>query len=364
MRVSIDFVPRTSARDSILIKDHPDWFYWISLDSAKEFRTPHVEGLNNYTTPTKECAEQIYNSKYVLSFIDKFSDNPSIINPSLWKKVKNMNGNLLSNIEKHFNITTAPAFSDAINDPQPSWNDVTYLKMYFDNPISSKPYLNSKKVKPYVLFDVAKSSLNPGKVKNKELWDYISNVIPYYQQEFGIDCARIDMGHALPKELNKLLIKKAREIDPYFGFIAEEMFIGNSNEHKQLKYNAIVGNSFLMIHELDKYKIQEFSYSTRYSALPVFAASETHDTPRIASRPNGEKLNLFLSSACMFAPNAIPFLNCGQEINEITSINTGLGSNNIFDKAIISISCFITASIIFDKVLCIFIFVIEIEFIK
>ncbi|MBQ9731022.1 MAG: maltodextrin glycosyltransferase [Bacilli bacterium] len=331
MRVSIDFVPRTNARDSSLINNHPDWFYWIKTNELENYRTPHVEGLANFTTPTKDCAEQLYSSKYVQEFISKFSIDPKNIDPNKWDKVCKMKGNLLENIETYFGLTTAPAFSDTINDPQPSWDDVTYFRMYLDNPISSKPYVD-KNINPYLLFDVAKSSLNPGNKPNKKLWEYIANVIPHYQKEFGIDCARIDMGHALPIKLNKMMIQEARKNDPYFGFIAEEMFIHNSAHHKEMKYDAIVGNSFLMIHELYNYKIQEFAYSSKYSSLPVFAASETHDTPRVASRLNGPELNKFLTSACMFIPKGIPFLNCGQEIHEITPINTGLGVSTVFDK--------------------------------
>lgn len=332
MRVSIDFVPRTNARDSHLIKNHPDWFYWINVDDINEYRTPHVEGLDNFTTPTKDNAETLYKSKDVLNFISKFTKNPKEIDPIKWEEIKNLKGNLLTNIEEHFGITTAPAFSDTINDPQSSWNDVTYFRMYLDNPSASKEYIKESDYNPYCLFDVAKSSLNPGENPNKELWNYIANVLPHYQNEFGIDCARIDMGHALPHKLNKLMIKEARKVDPYFGFIAEEMFIHNAINHKAMKYDAIVGNSFLMIHELYNYKIQEFSYSARYSALPVFAASETHDTPRVASRLHGNLLNKFLTSSCMFINKGIPFLNCGQEINEITPINKGLGFITIFDK--------------------------------
>ena len=349
MRVSIDFVPRTNARDSQLIKTHPDWFYWIETKELDNYHSPYVEGIGDYSTATSENSKTLYSSNNVQNFIKKFTKNPRDLNKDLWEEVLKKKGNLLENIESAFGITTAPAFSDAINDPQPSWDDVTYLRMYLDNPISSKEYINENELNPYILYDVAKSSLNPGNKPNKELWNYISNVLPHYQKEFGIDCARIDMGHALPNDLNKKMINEARKQDPYFGFIAEEMFIHNSYAHKQMKYNAIVGNSFLMIHELYNYKIQEFSYSTRYSSLPVFAASETHDTPRVASRLHGEDLNKFLSSACMFVNNGIPFLNCGQEINEITPINTGLGAATVFDKHLDSTHPLYNKLPLFDK---------------
>lgn len=64
------------------------------------------------------------------------------------------------------------------------------------------------------------------------LWNLIADIIPYYQKEFGIDGARIDMGHALPKELVDLIIKRAKEIDPDFMFIAEELNPGNARVAK------------------------------------------------------------------------------------------------------------------------------------
>ena len=62
-----------------------------------------------------------------------------------------------------------------------------------------------------------------GKKPNMELWETLSDIIPYYQNNFGIDGARIDMGHALPEKLIKMIISKAHAIDPDFSFIAEEL---------------------------------------------------------------------------------------------------------------------------------------------
>lgn len=333
MRVSIDFVPRTNGRDSSLLEEHPEWFYWIPTSKLETYKTPYVENVGYLVTPHPYHAKDIYSSKDVKDFIKNFTFNPQKINKELFEEVKNMEGNFLRNIEETFGITTAPAFSDVMNDPQPAWSDATYLRLYLDNPFSSKEYTKDIKT-PYALFDVAKASLNPGKKENKDLWDYITNVLPYYQEKFGVDCARIDMGHALPNKLNKLLIRNARKVDPYFGFIAEEMNLSNAINHKKFKYNAILGNSFLMIHELNYHKLQEFAYATKYVDLPVFASCETHDTPRVTSRENGVNINRFLSTCCMFLPNAIPFLNCGQELQEIAAINSGLGSNGENDKKI------------------------------
>ena len=144
-------------------------------------------------------------------------------------------------------MTVAPAFSDCINDPQPAWNDITFFRMYLDHPTASVPFLpKDENFNPYILYDVAKSSLNPGSLINQPLWDLLSQIIPYYQTEFGIDGARIDMGHALPLELVKQIIEAARKIDPHFCFIAEELDSQNASVSLEKGYNMIIGGGFTM----------------------------------------------------------------------------------------------------------------------
>jgi starch synthase (maltosyl-transferring) len=52
------------------------------------------------------------------------------------------------------------------------------------------------------------------------------------------------MGHALPEDLVSLIIGKAREIDPDFCFIAEELYPEKAPEAKALGYNMIIGQGF------------------------------------------------------------------------------------------------------------------------
>jgi len=40
MRVILDFVPRTGARDSDLILEHPEWFYWVDVASVGKYAPP------------------------------------------------------------------------------------------------------------------------------------------------------------------------------------------------------------------------------------------------------------------------------------------------------------------------------------
>ena len=61
----------------------------------------------------------------------------------------------------------------------------------------------------------------------------LSNIIPHYQQQYGIDGARIDMGHALPSELVNRIIANARINDKDFCFIAEELQEENAKVFKR-----------------------------------------------------------------------------------------------------------------------------------
>ena len=117
--------------------------------------------------------------------------------------------NPLTLIEEEFGVTTVPGFSDVIGDPQPPWEDVTYLRSYFDHHPQARKYITPEQP-PYFLQDIARLNHYPGEVPNQELWEYITNIIPYYREKFGIDGARIDMGHALPAALNRAIIAKAR----------------------------------------------------------------------------------------------------------------------------------------------------------
>lgn len=100
-------------------------------------------------------------------------------------------------------------FADTINDPQPPWTDITYLKFYEDTTKEAEKYAKGKNIPPFIAQDGVKCSVFPGKKPNIKLWEYIKEVIPYYI-EMGIDGARIDMGHALPVKLNEDIIKNVK----------------------------------------------------------------------------------------------------------------------------------------------------------
>ncbi len=338
IRVLIDIIPRTNATDSDLILTNPDWFYWIKTKSLKVYKPPYVDELTEKTiSPIYKYMPYVFKSKNVQKHLKLFTYDPKTIDKDKWEKLlkeyhTNKDTNILDLIDKHYGITIAPAFSDHINDEQPPWSDVTFFRLYMDHPIRTRKYLKDTNIPPYVLFDTIKANLYPGEVPNLELWETLANVIPHYQKEYGIDGARIDMGHALPKELIKLIIDKAKEIDPDFSFIAEELNPDNATKAKSFGYNLIIGNGFVMEWNLANLDMHQFMLNQHKLNLPTFACGETHDTPRLAARDGGMVLTRFLTVMNMFVPNAVPFINSGQEVLERQPMNTGIGAreNELF----------------------------------
>ncbi|GIM30051.1 maltodextrin glycosyltransferase [Clostridium polyendosporum] len=329
IRVMIDIIPRTAARDNELMLEHPEWFYWIRVNDIPYYRPPHVSGLGENVKPLPENLHFVYESEDVWNLIKKFTVSPDQFNSTEWNKIKNEcreneNLNVLELIEGRIGITTAPAFSDCINDPQPPWDDVTFLRLYWDHPLETRKYMNDPYQPPYILHDIIKSNSFKGQYPNEDLWRVLSDVIPFYQRNFGIDGARIDMGHALPSELVDRIIKNAREIDKDFAFVAEELFQLAAEEAKKCGYNMIIGHGFYAEPRVADFSAHAFIYESRHLPLPVLACGETPDTPRLAARLGGERLSKCLTVINQFMPNGVPFINSGLEIYETQPMNTGL----------------------------------------
>jgi len=100
MRVMIDIIPRTNAVENDLIKDHPDWFYWIKASEYEKYKVPTVEGIGNTTLPILEYMEKVYKSEDTFRHINMFQYNPKDQNKVLWNKIKNKK-NLSEEIEKN-----------------------------------------------------------------------------------------------------------------------------------------------------------------------------------------------------------------------------------------------------------------------
>ena len=323
MRVMIDIIPRTNSVENELIKDNPDWFYWIKADEYDQYKVPMVDGIGATSVPSIDLMEQVYKSPDTIRHINMFQHNPKEQDPELWDKIKDSE-NISEAIEKNFNLRIAPAFSDHINDPQPPWTDITFFRMYKDVPKETASFVDDVNRPPYILFDTIKSNMYHGEIPNIELWKRLADIVPSYQRRFGIDGARIDMGHALPQKLLDMIITKARDLDADFSFIAEELQPSNAQKAKDFGYNMIIGNGFVMEPRIWEGNLYEFMYENINLPIPSFACGETHDTPRLAARDGGPTLSKALTVLNMFVPNGVPFINSGQEVFETQPMNTGL----------------------------------------
>ncbi len=291
IRVVQEFIFRTTAIDADWTTEHPDWFYWI--DKNNQYGQPKFsksdleeiekvpEGKGKYIAPNK-------------SYRSLFKLPPK---PGYFK-----------------NLKTASAFADwPPNDVQPPWSDVTYLRMYQYDFTKENNY-------NYIAYNTIRyydPELARPENENTPLWNDIAGIIPYFQKNFGIDGAMIDMGHALPENLKSNIIAKAREVDPSFAFLDENF--DNKDSTKKEGYNAVIGNAWYIINKRNGFRRLILS-ALDETPLPYFGTAETHNSPRYQNKSQKKAAWILFS----LLPNSIPFLHNGYELNEQLPVNTGL----------------------------------------
>jgi len=292
-RIVQEFIFRTSAIDSEWKETNPEWFYWINNKSAygpPEFTPEQLEkilkipsGKGKFIPPPQ-------------SYRDLFTIPPA---PGTRQKQE-----------------IASAFADwPPNDPQPPWTDVTYLRLYNHDYMAQNNF-------NYIAYNTIRyydPELANAQNINHELWEQIAQIIPYYQQQFGIDGAMIDMGHALPAELKDKIISAARQIDPEFGFWDENF--SNKEKSKKEGYNAVIGGAWHHITQRNGFR-RLLLESSIPKPLPFFGGAETHNSPRFGFRQIRKKKAAWLLFNLL--PDAIPFLHNGFELHEQLPVNTGL----------------------------------------
>ncbi|MBA4313255.1 MAG: alpha-amylase [Chlorobiaceae bacterium] len=317
IRVVVEFVFRTSSKDADWIKEHPEWYYWIK-EKIKD-KKPHHHDETKYGNPIFTEGEL----KKILSDVEAGRYNELIppheiysdmfTNPPKPESITLKGGQLIGKLEDGTDVRIPGAFADwPPHDSQPPWGDVTYLKMY-DHPDFN--YIAYNTIRMY------DERLAKTENINKELWEKIAEVIPYYQHTFGIDGVMIDMGHALPMDLKQDMIRRAKEIDPDFAFWDENFSV----DEKSVKegYNAVIGYQWSDQHHRDKFKNMLRRFSSEGFALPFFATPESHNTPRAAARDGDVVYSKYAWAMSNFIP-AIPFIHSGFELGEKYPINTGL----------------------------------------
>ncbi|NLJ40853.1 MAG: alpha amylase [Clostridiales bacterium] len=332
IRVMVDYVFRTVARDSHLIVDHPDWFYWIDKKFSQSFAPLRVEGVDKPMPMDDNTLGRLYTSKGIKGYLAQFVPCPRGIDPDKWtdivRKHRETGENILDLIETEFGITTLPGFVDVVNDNQPPWTDVTYLKFYFDVHEKAKKYV-PKDQAPYIMQDGVKLGVYPGKDENTGLMEYIAGVIPYYQDKFGIDGARIDMAHALPPKLNSEIIRRVKEKNRNFILWSEEFDPSKSDIAKENGFHFINGYIWSIYKYLEKPSFNKrlFKDMLIKSEIPVVASLETPDTPRAANVHKSKAKMELLVLLNSFLPNAVQFINNGFEMMEIQPMNLGLDNS-------------------------------------
>ena len=319
LRVVVEFIFRTASRDADWVQTHPHWFYWI--DAAIPDRPAGGRDGSQFGMPlfSETEGEQILQQIEQRPFTDLIPPDATYRamylpppRPQDVIEVNDENGRWLARYEDGRYGRIPGAFSDWPLDPQPAWHDVTYLRL-FDHPdfnymaYNTLRYYDERLARPELRVD--------------DLWRQIVGIIPHYQQQFGIDGAMLDMGHALPRLLIEQIITAARQLDPDFAFWKEEFTVMASAAAEG--YQAVIGNLLSFLPEtavLQTFLNQRASQGT---PIPFFGAPESHNSPRAAARPGGAAYVRYAASVAAFLP-ALPFVHNGVEFGELRPVNTGV----------------------------------------
>ncbi|MFX1512080.1 MAG: alpha-amylase family glycosyl hydrolase [Promethearchaeota archaeon] len=320
MRVIVEFVLRTAAKDCDWIKDHPDWFYWIKADIKD--RISDIKDENHYGNPIfsqneldqikKKVAENDFDSLIPPheTYKRMFTESPPL------ESINKIGTSYFGTLPDGTRVRIPGAFADwPPDDTQPPWEDVTYFKLHKHSDFN---YIAYNTVRMY------DSRLEQSKYATRPLWEKIVGIIPYFQKKFGIDGVLLDMGHSLPSLLKKSMITEARRINPDFAFWDEKFDLDeDSRKSRKEGYNAIVGNYWWIGYRLSHLWKFLQDLDAEEPPIPFFVAPETHNTPRVRARKYGSFFSKSLWVLGCLLPG-IPFIHSGFELQETYPINTGL----------------------------------------
>ncbi len=312
IRVVMEFILRTTARDADWVEEHPEWYYWIEKKNTT-FGPPDFSEEELKKIDKVPVGKGTFVPPH-LSFQKQFFTPPD-------KNNIRYDGQYIAD-ENGDELTIPSAFADwPPNDPQPPWTDVTYLRFYDDGAKNNFNYIAYNTIRYY------DPQLNRPENINRPLWEKLTDIIPYYQQKFGIDGVMIDMGHALPEDFKSSMIKKARKVNPQFAFWDEKFDEGGN---LSFDYDAIIGNSWYQAYRRAGWKhlINQLKQDRK---LYFFACAETHNSPRFGFDNTRRKKQFWLLLNLL--PKGMPFIHQGFELNEWIPVNTGLNiQRNLQEK--------------------------------
>ncbi|MFW5782020.1 MAG: hypothetical protein ACOCWO_01865, partial [Candidatus Muiribacteriaceae bacterium] len=221
MKVFIDMVPRTAARDSLWILENPGWFYWVKPENTEklvQLLQTYIPGLPNAVSMNDDVIEKVMTGLPVREIISMFEYSPDVSDPEKWERFRsslNKGEPFLDRIVEEFGVIPPPCTSDCVNDPQPAWTDVTPLRLYRDYHVNISKHLGCayNEIPPFFIQPILKASNFKGKIPVEDLWEKISEIPHYYSEKFGVDGLRGDMFHALPSELIDRMIAPLNKKD-------------------------------------------------------------------------------------------------------------------------------------------------------
>lgn len=316
MKLVTEFVFRTGSVDSDLSLEHPDWFYWIN-DKINN-RTKDLKNEKQYGPPIFNQHELATIKAKVESGDFKNLPQPHQVYRDMFtevpKKVARVETKIRGLLNNKIEVRIPCAFADwPPDDVQPVWSDVTYLKLYEHHDFN---YIAYNTVRMY------DTRLAKDHYEVRELWDYIISIIPYWQENFGIDGMMIDMGHALPDKLRKRIIDEARKNFQDF-IIWEENFVPSQKSADE-GYDCVVGYMPFDAHDASKMKELIRRFQNNEFPIYFFATPENHNTPRAASRFGNSDFSKMTYALSHMLP--VPqFIHSGFELCEQKPVNTGLG---------------------------------------
>ncbi|MFA7577483.1 MAG: hypothetical protein WC002_05390, partial [Candidatus Muiribacteriota bacterium] len=334
MKVFIDMVPRTAARDSLWILENPEWFYWVKPENTEKvvkLLQTEIPGLGSPASMTADIIDKVLDGLPLEEIINLFEFAPSITAPEKWEKFveKNRNNhNFLDELVKEFNVITPPCTSDCVNDPQPAWTDVTPLRFYsdYDKKIMEKIDNISEKP-PFFIQPVLKASNFYGNNPIKDLWQKIAQIPQYYVDNFKVDGLRGDMFHALPSDMIDMMTANLPE---NFILIMENLDnLAGENLSVKHGFHYYTGNLFMVITEsmnsINHYLKTTSSYNTAVLGMPVIG-----DSVPLFSRE--KKVRLFQSALPAFFPNSAYGITADTLVQNNLPLNYGLGFTTEMQK--------------------------------
>ena len=311
--VTLEFPFRAAARDNVLIHNHPEWFYWVKAGEADKMKAPLLPG-GRQKPEDGEALERLYKTEEMKAYMARFVEAPDRVE---WKDVVEegqfLDEGLVSVAARRLGRETAPAIDDALDGTLPTREDLSYFRMYFDNTPAALRRFPQTHI-PFLAQDGVFCREFPGKLPNFGLWRFIESVIPYYQETFGIDGVRLTDAETLPEEIIRTIVKRGREIDEDFLFWSDESDAEKAYDAAEEGYDFISGS---LTGDWEKLSSDDFGnrlFQHIDSALPVMAALETPETPRILKlmRTRERVEAAFWISALI--PNTILLVHNGMEM--------------------------------------------------